>query len=119
MQNFFIFIYFEMRSFVVCIILFLYASQKWSETKSYCHIAFCFCLAESPAYTGRVRFATSDPIADSALVLMGTRSADEGKYICKIATFPAGNFETEILVTVWSEYINHGYMGKLLSYKTM
>uniref|UniRef100_A0A671N5S8 Nectin-4-like n=1 Tax=Sinocyclocheilus anshuiensis TaxID=1608454 RepID=A0A671N5S8_9TELE len=56
---------------------------------------------ESPAYTGRARFATSDPIADSALILMGTRSADEGKYICKIATFPAGNFETEILVTVW------------------
>ncbi|XP_058637494.1 nectin-4 isoform X2 [Onychostoma macrolepis] len=60
---------------------------------------------ESPAYTGRVRFATSDPIADSALILMATRSADEGKYICKIATFPAGNFETEILVTVWTKPI--------------
>lgn len=77
-----------------------------------CHISFCFSLAESPAYTGHVRFATSDPIADSALILMGTRSADEGKYICKIATFPAGNFETEILVTVWSEYINHGCKQK-------
>lgn len=91
---------------------FLYASQKWSETKSYCHIAFCFSLAESAAYTGRVRFATSDPIADSALILMGTRSSDEGKYTCKIATFPTGNFQTEMLVTVWSEYINHGFMGK-------
>ncbi|XP_016144601.1 nectin-4-like [Sinocyclocheilus grahami] len=60
---------------------------------------------ESPAYTGHARFATSDPIADSALILMGTRSADEGKYICKIATFPAGNFEREILVTVWTKPI--------------
>ncbi|XP_016371076.1 nectin-4-like isoform X2 [Sinocyclocheilus rhinocerous] len=60
---------------------------------------------ESPAYTGRARFATNDPIADAALILMGTRSADEGKYICKIATFPAGNFEREILVTVWTKPI--------------
>ncbi|XP_018937743.1 nectin-4-like isoform X2 [Cyprinus carpio] len=60
---------------------------------------------ESPAYRGRARFATSDPIADSALILMGTRSADEGKYMCKIATFPAGNFESEILVTVWTKPI--------------
>ncbi|XP_026122403.1 nectin-4-like isoform X1 [Carassius auratus] len=60
---------------------------------------------ESPAYRGRARFATSNPIEDSALILMGTRSADEGKYICKIATFPNGNFQTEILVTVWTKPI--------------
>ncbi|XP_016330306.1 nectin-4 isoform X2 [Sinocyclocheilus anshuiensis] len=60
---------------------------------------------ENPAYSGRVRFATSDPITDSALIIMGTRSADEGKYICKVATFPTGNFETEILVTVWTKPI--------------
>uniref|UniRef100_A0A9J8D3P2 Nectin cell adhesion molecule 4a n=1 Tax=Cyprinus carpio carpio TaxID=630221 RepID=A0A9J8D3P2_CYPCA len=60
---------------------------------------------ENPAYSGHVRFATSDPITDSALIIMGTRSADEGKYICKVATFPTGNFETEILVTVWTKPI--------------
>ncbi|XP_073693411.1 nectin-4 isoform X2 [Garra rufa] len=60
---------------------------------------------ENPKYSGRVRFATSDPISDSSLILMGTRSADEGKYICKVATFPAGNFETEIYITVWTKPI--------------
>lgn len=109
MQNFFIFISFEIRSFVVCIILFCMLHKNGQKPNL---TAFCFSLAESAAYTGRVRFATSDPIADSALILMGTRSADEGKYTCKIATFPAGNFQTVMLVTVWSEYINHGYMGK-------
>ncbi|XP_026072480.1 nectin-4-like isoform X1 [Carassius auratus] len=60
---------------------------------------------ENPAYLGRVRFATSDPIRDSTLIIMGTRTIDEGKYICKVATFPIGNFETEILVTVWTKPI--------------
>ncbi|KAL1271760.1 hypothetical protein QQF64_030776, partial [Cirrhinus molitorella] len=60
---------------------------------------------ENPAYSGRVRFATSDPITDSALIIMGTRSTDEGKYVCKVATFPAGNFETKIFITVWTKPI--------------
>ncbi|XP_050971314.1 nectin-4 isoform X3 [Labeo rohita] len=60
---------------------------------------------ENPKYSGRVRFATSDPIRDSALIIMGTRSADEGRYICKVATFPAGNFETEIFISVWTKPI--------------
>ncbi|XP_051757489.1 nectin-4 isoform X2 [Ctenopharyngodon idella] len=60
---------------------------------------------ESPAYSGRVRFQTSDPIADSALIIMHTSSADEGKYICKVATFPSGNFEAEISLTVWTKPI--------------
>ncbi|XP_067257028.1 nectin-4 [Chanodichthys erythropterus] len=60
---------------------------------------------ESPAYSGRVRFQTSDPIADSALIIMRTTSADEGKYVCKVATFPAGNFEAKILLTVWTKPI--------------
>ncbi|KAA0723019.1 Nectin-4 Nectin cell adhesion molecule 4 [Triplophysa tibetana] len=60
---------------------------------------------ENTGYTGRVRFENSDPIADSALTLMGTSPADEGKYICKVATFPTGNFETEITLTVWTKPI--------------
>ncbi|XP_077083886.1 nectin-4 isoform X2 [Siphateles boraxobius] len=60
---------------------------------------------ENPAYTGRVRFETNNPIADSALIIMRTSSADEGKYTCKVATFPSGNFETAISLTVWTKPI--------------
>ncbi|XP_051571945.1 nectin-4-like isoform X2 [Myxocyprinus asiaticus] len=60
---------------------------------------------ENSAYAGRVRFETSDPIADSALIIMGTSSSDEGKYICKVATFPTGNFETEVSLTIWTKPI--------------
>ncbi|XP_056115244.1 nectin-4 isoform X1 [Rhinichthys klamathensis goyatoka] len=60
---------------------------------------------ENPAYSGRVRFETNNPIADSALIIMRTSSADEGKYTCKVATFPSGNFETVISLTVWTKPI--------------
>ncbi|CAM4516577.1 unnamed protein product [Leuciscus chuanchicus] len=60
---------------------------------------------ENPAYSTRVRFETNNPIADSALIIMRTSSADEGKYTCKVATFPSGNFETEISLTVWTKPI--------------
>ncbi|XP_051993950.1 nectin-4-like isoform X2 [Xyrauchen texanus] len=60
---------------------------------------------ENAAYAGRVRFETSDPIADSALIIMGTSSSDEGKYICKVATFPTGNFESEVSLIIWTKPI--------------
>ncbi|KAK7170950.1 hypothetical protein R3I94_000989 [Phoxinus phoxinus] len=60
---------------------------------------------ENPAYSGRVRFETSNPIADSALIIMRTSSADEGRYTCKVATFPSGNFDTVISLTVWTKPI--------------
>ncbi|XP_076828085.1 nectin-4 isoform X2 [Brachyhypopomus gauderio] len=55
---------------------------------------------ESPSYAGRVRFEYSDPIANSALILMNTEVADEGKYTCNIATFPSGKFEAPITLIV-------------------
>nr|XP_689011.4 nectin-4 isoform X1 [Danio rerio] len=58
------------------------------------------------SYSGRVRFETNNPIADSALIIMRTLSADEGKYKCKIITFPSGNFEAEIVLTVWTKPIS-------------
>ncbi|XP_056317117.1 nectin-4 isoform X2 [Danio aesculapii] len=58
------------------------------------------------SHTGRVRFETNNPISDSALIIMRTLSADEGKYKCKIAAFPSGNFEAEILLTVWTKPIS-------------
>lgn len=93
---------------------FIFILHKKPNLTVTCHISFCFILPENPAYSGRVRFATSDPIIDSALIIMGTRSADEGRYICKVATFPAGNFETEIFISVWSEYSNNVYMDSKL-----
>lgn len=60
---------------------------------------------ENAGYIGRVRFDSSNPIFDSALTLMGINPSDEGKYICKVATFPTGNFETEISLIVWTKPI--------------
>ncbi|XP_067301404.1 nectin-4-like isoform X2 [Pseudorasbora parva] len=60
---------------------------------------------ETPAYSGRVRFEANDPIANSALIILRTSSADEGKYVCKVATFPTGNFDIQILLTVWTRPI--------------
>ncbi|XP_051505920.1 nectin-4-like isoform X2 [Myxocyprinus asiaticus] len=60
---------------------------------------------KNSAYAGRVRFETSNPVADSALIIMGTSSSDEGKYICKVVTFPTGNFETEVSLTIWTKPI--------------
>ncbi|XP_051284429.1 nectin-4 isoform X1 [Dicentrarchus labrax] len=50
----------------------------------------------------RVRFKSSDPIADSSLVIANTEVSDEGKYICHISTFPSGNFDTEMSLIVWT-----------------
>nr|XP_055052548.1 nectin-4 isoform X1 [Misgurnus anguillicaudatus] len=60
---------------------------------------------ENAGYLGRVRFDSNNPILDSALILIGTNPSDEGKYICKVATFPTGNFESEISLTVWTKPI--------------
>ncbi|TRY92548.1 hypothetical protein DNTS_029823 [Danionella cerebrum] len=60
---------------------------------------------ENPVYAGRVRFANANPLANSAIIIMHTSSADEGKYKCKVITFPNGNFEMEIWLTVWTKPI--------------
>lgn len=53
-------------------------------------------------YTGRVKFESSSPTENSALLIPSTEMSDEGVYTCKISTFPNGNFERSIRLTVWS-----------------
>ncbi|XP_035764302.1 nectin-4 [Neolamprologus brichardi] len=54
-------------------------------------------------YSGRVRFENSNPIKNSALIILNTEQSDEGSYTCHISTFPSGNFEKKIALTVWSK----------------
>lgn len=54
-------------------------------------------------WSRRVRFKSSDPTADSSLVILTTEVSDEGEYFCRISTFPTGNFDREMSLTVWSE----------------
>nr|XP_061816332.1 nectin-4-like [Nerophis lumbriciformis] len=53
-------------------------------------------------WSRRVRFKSSDPTVDSSLVVMSTEVSDEGTYICHISTFPAGNFDRVMSLTVWT-----------------
>ncbi|XP_076581230.1 nectin-4 isoform X1 [Chaetodon auriga] len=53
-------------------------------------------------WSRRVRFKNSDPTVDSSLVIMSTEVSDEGKYICRISTFPSGNFDRELSLIVWT-----------------
>lgn len=55
------------------------------------------------SWSRRVRFKNSDPIVDSSLVIMSTEVSDQGGYLCRIAAFPSGNFDTEMSIIVWSE----------------
>ncbi|XP_039999033.1 nectin-4 [Xiphias gladius] len=52
-------------------------------------------------YSGRVRFESSSPTENSALLIPSTEESDEGSYTCHISTFPNGNFERHIKLTVW------------------
>ncbi|XP_062259803.1 nectin-4 isoform X2 [Platichthys flesus] len=52
-------------------------------------------------YSGRVKFESSSPTENSALLIPNTEESDEGSYICHISAFPYGNFERHITVTVW------------------
>lgn len=54
------------------------------------------------SWSQRVRFKSSDPTVDSSLVIMNTELADNGRYTCEISTFPLGNFERELSLTVWT-----------------
>ncbi|XP_014047170.2 nectin-4 isoform X3 [Salmo salar] len=53
-------------------------------------------------YSGRVRFESSRSMVNSALLILTTEESDEGKYICHISTFPYGNFERKLSLTVWT-----------------
>ncbi|KAJ8409808.1 hypothetical protein AAFF_G00218670 [Aldrovandia affinis] len=53
-------------------------------------------------FSGRVRFESSDPMANAALIIGSTEVSDEGTYTCHISTFPSGNFERWLSLTVWT-----------------
>ncbi|XP_017327524.1 nectin-4 [Ictalurus punctatus] len=61
---------------------------------------------ESPAYVGRVRFEDSNPMINSALIILNTGLSDEGRYTCTIATYPSGNVKTQVSLTVWTKPIS-------------
>lgn len=46
---------------------------------------------------------------DSSLVIMSTEVSDEGTFVCRISTFPLGNFDTWMSVIVWSECLSLGW----------
>lgn len=54
------------------------------------------------SWSRRVRFKNSDPTIDSSLVIMSTEVSDEGNYLCRINTFPLGNFDKEVSLIVWT-----------------
>ncbi|XP_056452333.1 nectin-4 isoform X2 [Gadus chalcogrammus] len=52
-------------------------------------------------YSGRVRFEHGVPTENSALLIPHTEESDEGSYTCQVTTFPSGNLERRIALTVW------------------
>uniref|UniRef100_A0AAR2LE74 Ig-like domain-containing protein n=1 Tax=Pygocentrus nattereri TaxID=42514 RepID=A0AAR2LE74_PYGNA len=58
-------------------------------------------IQEFPGFVGRVRFESLDPFKDSALLILSTKESDDATYTCHISTFPSGNFEKQIRLTVW------------------
>ncbi|XP_028283098.1 nectin-4 isoform X2 [Parambassis ranga] len=52
-------------------------------------------------YSGRMRFENGSPTQNSALLIPNTEESDDGTYTCHISTFPNGNFERHITLTVW------------------
>ncbi|KAM4565239.1 nectin-4-like [Fundulus diaphanus] len=57
-------------------------------------------------WAGRVRFKSKQPTVDPALVIVNTEVSDEGDYICHISTFPSGNFDIVMSLTVWTTPIS-------------
>ncbi|XP_061565890.1 nectin-4 [Cololabis saira] len=58
------------------------------------------------SWSRRVRFRGPEPTADASLVITNTEISDEGTYICHISTFPLGNFDAEISLTVQTSPIS-------------
>ncbi|XP_061152158.1 nectin-4 isoform X1 [Syngnathus typhle] len=52
-------------------------------------------------YAGRMKFESDNPTVNSALLIPNTEESDDGTYACHISTFPNGNFERRIKLTVW------------------
>ncbi|XP_035286175.1 nectin-4-like isoform X1 [Anguilla anguilla] len=57
-------------------------------------------------FADHLHFESSDPMADSTLIIRSTEVSDEGMYTCHISTFPSGNFERQLSLTVWTTPIS-------------
>ncbi|KAJ8268545.1 hypothetical protein COCON_G00137170 [Conger conger] len=53
-------------------------------------------------FSERLHFENNNPMADSALIIQNTEVSDEAVYTCLISTFPSGNFERKLSLTVWT-----------------
>ncbi|XP_054914417.1 nectin-4 isoform X2 [Poeciliopsis prolifica] len=53
-------------------------------------------------WKGRVSFKSNQPIVNSTLVIASTKPSDEGDYLCHITTYPTGNIDIEMHLTVWT-----------------
>uniref|UniRef100_A0A8C4Q8M9 Ig-like domain-containing protein n=1 Tax=Eptatretus burgeri TaxID=7764 RepID=A0A8C4Q8M9_EPTBU len=54
----------------------------------------------SSALRDRVQFRNQDPKVDPSLVLFNPRSSDDGLYVCEVSTFPTGNADAKINLTI-------------------
>ncbi|XP_035283632.1 nectin-4-like isoform X1 [Anguilla anguilla] len=61
---------------------------------------------EFERFSGRVYFESADAMANSALIIRSTEVSDEGTYTCHVSTFPSGNFERQLSLTVWTTPIS-------------
>ncbi|XP_053545796.1 nectin-1 [Bombina bombina] len=59
-----------------------------------------------PPYRGRVKFQ-SPSYRDGTILLSQLQLEDEGAYICEFATFPTGNRESQLNLTVLAKPRNH------------
>uniref|UniRef100_UPI00358FF890 nectin-2-like n=1 Tax=Myxine glutinosa TaxID=7769 RepID=UPI00358FF890 len=48
----------------------------------------------------RVQFRSQDPETDPSLVLFNPRSSDDGLYVCEVSTFPTGNVDAKVNLTI-------------------
>ncbi|KAF1380413.1 hypothetical protein PFLUV_G00163470 [Perca fluviatilis] len=53
-------------------------------------------------WSRRVHFKSTKPTVDSSLVIVSTEVSDEGKYLCRVITYPSGNFDREMSLIVWT-----------------
>lgn len=77
------------------------------------HTSLCPLASVFPKWAQRVGFKSKDPLQNSSLIIMTTDISDEGIYICRIVSFPDGNFDTEVSLKVWSESIFLCFMVEL------
>ncbi|XP_063043012.1 nectin-4 [Engraulis encrasicolus] len=64
-------------------------------------------LKEFTDFVNKMRFDSLEPTKDATLLILSTAESDDATYICKTTTFPSGNTDTRIKLTVWSRPISN------------